>query len=107
MTLHTCLYGSEFFFRIMALLYHSSWRYNRLQAFKHRDLHHRGVFFLGGLLMFENTDLLIQSSSFASSAWLLSLRESLIMTVLGKQEDGFFTFTLGSIGVGLSFRLTT
>lgn len=57
--------------------------------------------------MFENTDLLIQSSSFASSAWLLSLRESLVMTVLGKQEDGLFTFTLGSIGVGLSFRLTT
>ena len=57
--------------------------------------------------MFENTDLLLQSSSFASSAWLLSLRESLIMTVLGKQEDGLFTFTLGSIGVGLSFRLTT
>ena len=46
MTSHTCSYGSKFFFRITALFYNFSRRFNRLlQAFKHRNLQHRGVLF--------------------------------------------------------------
>ena len=43
--------------------------------------------------MFEIMDLLFQSTSFASSAWLLSLRRSGITTVQGNRRMGFFFFT--------------
>lgn len=47
-----------------SFFYHSSRRFNRLlQAFKHRNLQHCGVLFLGGLLMFDITGLLFQSTS--------------------------------------------
>ena len=95
--------------QIMNLLYHPSRRSDRLQAFKHQKLQHCGVLssFRGEfLLMFDTTNLLVQStSSIASSAWLLRFRESFYLDGSGKYALRLFCIhTKTPFQFGASFR---